>query len=122
MSNVGLKGFPNFMINSEKGFFLISGMSFPEDAIEAYKSLLDSLKEYCLKPQPLTTIEFELEYCNSSTIKVLMNLFIMLQDMIETNQVEVIVKWHCEEANEDDCELAEDLQELSDLPFHIIKS
>jgi len=116
------EGYPIIITDLEKGYFSVSGRSYPENPVAVYQHLIDSLNEYCLKPRPHTTVEFDLEYCNTSSIKIFMNLLMNLKNMVENKQVEVEVIWKCEKDDVDNCELGLELQKLSGLPFRISKS
>ena len=70
---------PYVKFDHETGSLFISGESFPENAGKFYEPILEWLKEY-LKPEYTTDISFDIEmiYFNSSTSKIYMMIFDMM--------------------------------------------
>ena len=70
MADLNLEGSPKtptIEFNSGSGYLLIRGRSIPENSIEFYKGLIDSLEEYNNTPQSNTKVDIQLEYFNTSS-------------------------------------------------------
>ncbi|SDG78342.1 DUF1987 domain-containing protein [Roseospirillum parvum] len=83
--------------------FLIKGESYPEDVDSFYGEIIEALETH-LESQQGATIRLDLEliYFNSSTAKVLMELFEMMDAAAERGN-DVLVAWHYE-ADDDNME------------------
>lgn len=100
----------------------ISGESFPENTAKFYFPVLEWLKEYIEQLDSTTevTIEFNIIYFNSSTSKIFMTIFDMLEGAVE-NGKKVCVNWRCDVKNETAFECGEEFKEdLDMLPFNLI--
>lgn len=109
---------PKVSFHQPEGLLSITGRSLPENAERFYKPLLDWIQTYLpLAPQH-TVLSLELEYFNSSSVKQVLSILIMLEELIEKGR-EVEVVWLY---NEDD-ELMEmkgrELASIVELPFRL---
>ncbi len=108
----------NFDINS--GTLWIKGESFPENAAKFYTPILNWIKEYLKKSTSEMVFEFEIIYFNSSTSKIFMTLFDLLDDEVQDGK-KVVVNWRCDKENETAIECGEEFKEdLELLPFNIL--
>lgn len=100
---------------------IMKGESFPENSAKFYAPTLEWLKEYVagLGDEKMT-LQFEIVYFNSSTSKVFMTIFDMLQAEVEKGK-NISVKWLCNAENETAIECGEEFKEdLDKLPFDIV--
>lgn len=96
---------------------VIKGESYPENVSKFYGPVFDALQTYLnsLKGEAVT-VDVELIYFNSSSVKAIMNLFDMLENAAKSGNP-ITVNWHYHE--EDDTilefgeEFAEDLQHVT---------
>ena len=75
MEKIAIEGSPKtptINFDTDKGFLEIKGRSIPENSIEFYKPLVDSLEKYAGKPQPVTNVNIQLEYFNTSSSKCIL--------------------------------------------------
>ena len=107
---------PGIKFDYQNHTFEIIGEAYPENSDEFFRPIMDSLQEYvCKGSSELVTFVFKLIYFNSSSARVLMKLFELLDEMAETRKVEI--EWHYHE--EDDTmeefgeEFAEDMENAS---------
>lgn len=100
---------------------VIKGESFPENSAKFYAPVLEWLKEYLSTPgTENVTMQFEIIYFNSSTSKVFMTIFDMLQAEAEKGR-QLSVLWLCDAENETAIECGEEFKEdLESLPFEIV--
>ncbi|MBI2269696.1 MAG: DUF1987 domain-containing protein [Bacteroidetes bacterium] len=123
MEKISIEGSPktptiNFDV--EKGFLEIKGRSIPENSIEFYKPLVDSLEKYAGKPQSATSVIIQLEYFNTSSSKCILDVFKKLE-AIHKGGSSVTINWHYEEDDEDMLEAGEDYQAIINVPFKMIQ-
>jgi hypothetical protein len=83
---------PYVCLDSENEMFKISERSLPENAIDFFKPIINWFAEYSKQPNNQTTINFELEYFNTSSAKQIAKILLIIQEMAKTN--EVLIKWH----------------------------
>lgn len=122
MDNLNIKATkssPEICLNADDGILKFIGKSRPEDAMLFYGPVIEWIKEYVSKPQPQTTIVFNLEYFNSSTTKIFKTILENLKK-IEMSDKELICEWYYQHEDEDMLEVGEELASLYHLPFSFI--
>jgi hemerythrin-like metal-binding protein len=113
MENIYIKAeerLPEVSFDFSKNLFSLSGESYPEDFHSFYSPLLAALRKH-LKSQGGAEIVFDfwLVYFNSSSSKVLTQLFDLLDQTAKQNQV--TINWHHDEDDETIEELGEEFGE-----------
>jgi hypothetical protein len=114
---------PEIDFNFDANVFTIRGESYPEDVTAFYGEIIDNLESH-LEGLEGGTVEFnfELIYFNSSTAKVLMGLFDILEETAE-GAVDVVVNWYYDEEDDTMEELGEEFAEdLEHATFNMKKS
>jgi hypothetical protein len=112
---------PQISFNPSEGVFLLEGESYPEDTRKFYDEPLSKVHGFLggRFEQPCT-FAFKLKYFNSSSAKVLMDLFIAIEESAVSGNV-VSVEWHCAEDDDNMQELGEEFsEELSQAKFSLI--
>ncbi|GBF34721.1 Fe-S oxidoreductase [Desulfocucumis palustris] len=115
------KSSPYIFFNPEERLLKIYGESFPENAAKFYAPVLDWVKDYLeqLDGQEVN-VEMEIIYFNSSTSKVFMNFFQMLDDAAAEGN-KITINWRCHEENEAAIECGEEfMEDLENVPFNIM--
>ncbi len=111
---------PYILIDEEKGYLRFEGESFHENVIEFYKDISVWLDEYLETDFKTLTFDCELQYFNSSTAKLLLNI-LMKMDEYATGGRTIIANWITTEDNDIIVECGEDFQEeMSNLTFNMI--
>ncbi|MCB0430090.1 MAG: DUF1987 domain-containing protein [Flavobacteriales bacterium] len=110
---------PTVLFNAQAGILEISGRSIPEAAHEFFAPLVKWLKEYATSPADTTTLNLRLEYINSNSFKMILDIFRPLEDLYKDGK-NVVVKWYYEEDDEAMLEAAEDYKDVLTLPFKVI--
>ena len=110
---------PTVLFDSENGVMELKGRSIPENSIEFYKPIVESLDDYAKGPKDKTKVEIQLEYFNTSSSKCILDLFKKLE-AIHKGGNEVAINWYYEEDDEDMLEAGEDYDAIIDLPFKLI--
>lgn len=100
---------------------VIKGESFPENSAKFYAPVMAWLKEYLtILGNNKMIMEFEIVYFNSSTSKVFMTIFDLLQAEVDKGK-EISVIWKCDAENETAIECGEEFKEdLESLSFDIV--
>jgi len=90
---------PHVFLDSTSQIFKIHGRSMPEDATKFYKRVVTWVRNYAKEPNPTTIFEIDLEYFNSSTVKQLLSILLILESMANEGK-EVKVIWYYEKEDE----------------------
>lgn len=111
---------PTVVIDIEKGFFEISGSSIPENPMDVFTPIFDHLNRYMEDPKPLTELHFRLDYFNTSTSKLMLDMIHKMETIKDQEGKDVKIKWFYREADDDMMEIGEDFANLCRLPIEII--
>ncbi len=102
--------------NPENPFMEISGRSLPEDVVAFYDPILEWLDEYAESPLEKTVLNIKLEYFNTASSKLLLDILLKLEDMSESGN-DVLVRWHFPDDDEDMEEAGEEYEDIVEVPF-----
>ena len=97
-------------INTDTGVFLFAGVSLPENTNTFFEPIILELQDYFENPKPQTTINFFVEYLNTSSALFLRKIVMMAEDHLEKTQVEV--NWSFEDDDEDIREFGVDFKSI----------
>ena len=103
---------PKIILDQGQSIFEISGRSLPEDSAEFYGPILAWLEEYHKAPNGETKFTFKLEYFNTASSKLILDILSKLEDIKDAK-----VLWFFHEDDEDMEEAGEEFSELVDVPF-----
>ena len=113
---------PEVRIDSQAGEVIFSGESYPENAINFYKPIMETLEGLCQSGTSLS-LRFELIYMNSSSLGMLRNMMSAI-DHYAQQGLSATVSWQAYEDDDGMIEMGEDLQELYpaiQFKLHIVK-
>ena len=119
LSIEGTSKTPTIISDSDEGLLEIKGRSNPENSVEFYKPLMDWVDEYVQAPGPKTTVNIKLEHFNTSSSKMILDIFKRLEAVLEAKQ-EIVVNWYYEDDDEELLEAGETYESMSELPFLMI--
>lgn len=108
----GTEDTPKIMLDKGNGIFEISGRSLPEDSAEFYQPVLDWLDEYKEQSNDNTEFVVKLEYFNTASSKLILDVLSQLEDIDNASVV-----WYYHEDDEDMQEAGEEFSELVEVPF-----
>ncbi|MDM8525188.1 DUF1987 domain-containing protein [Desulfococcaceae bacterium HSG8] len=114
---------PGISFDCKKNILEIIGESYPENIAEFYAPVFDWLEEYLgqLKDKQDVIINMELVYFNSSSSKVLLDFFDLMEDAVG-NGKNIKVNWIYEEEDEDTLEFGKEFQEdFEELNINLVK-
>lgn len=111
---------PSILFDKTIGLIEIKGKSLPEDAIVFYQKLHESVKQYVNSPLQKTTVNFKLEYLNSSSAKKILEIITLLEPLPHKGYV-VNLNWYYKEEDDDMLEEGEEFSRMTDLHVNIEK-
>ncbi len=109
---------PNVILDAESNIIEFSGRSLPEDVVTFYAPVIQWIEEYTKSPNSKTEVIFRLEYFNTASSKILLDILLKFED-IHNNGNEVVVQWYFQEDDEDMEEAGEEYSEIVDIPFEM---
>jgi len=119
MKNLHIKGDyknPTIRFTFDKGLLEILGRSWPEHSSNTYIPAFEWIDEYAKNPQPITLVKVQLEYFNTSSSKMLLELFKRLEK-INNKGTSINVEWYYEIDDLDLKEEGENFAEMVNLPI-----
>ncbi len=109
---------PNVILDAESNIIEFSGRSLPEDVVTFYAPVIQWIEEYAKSPNPKTDVIFRLEYFNTASSKILLDILLKFEDILNAGS-EVVVQWYFQEDDEDMEEAGEEYSEIVDIPFEM---
>ncbi len=104
----------------DSGVFEFSGRSLPENSKSIYEPAIEWLNNYKNKPSDSTVLNFKLEYFNTSSSKMLYEIFKIFEE-IKRNNFKTTINWYHEKDDEDFMEEANFLISNLDLDLTFIE-
>jgi hypothetical protein len=108
----GAEDTPKIILDKKNGIFEISGRSLPEDSAEFYRPVLEWIEAYQAAPNASTEFVFKLEYFNTASSKLILDVLSALEDI---KGIKIV--WCFHEDDEDMEEAGEEFSELVEIPF-----
>ncbi len=109
---------PEVKIDPKKGIFEFSGRSLPEDVLSFYAPVLQLIEDYIQKPAKNSEVLFRLDYFNTASSKVILDILIYFEHISKEGH-NVEIKWFYHQDDEDMAEAGEEYSEIVDLPFEM---
>lgn len=110
---------PEVIFNPE-GTLKIKGRSIHENIMEFFNPVKKWLDEYVMAPADLTCVDINLEYFNSATAKMLINIFQKIAE-VQFRHKKFLINWYYEDGDEDVLEKGEYFSSVLKIPFNYIK-
>ena len=107
---------PGVLLDPVDKLFEISGKSLPEDELEFYQPVLDWLRAYRKEPVANTAFNVRLIYFNTASSKMIMDIFLIFEDMVEEGH-NVVIRWHSHQGDEDMQEAGKEFDDMIAVPF-----
>ena len=112
----GTSSTPNIILDKNSGKFEMKGKSFPEESRIFYEPVFEWLNQYEKEPNDETLFEFKMEYFNSSSSLIILEILNVL-DSIYKKEKKVTVLWNYLEIDEDMLDAGEEYSDLVSIPF-----
>lgn len=103
------------------GEILLQGRFLPEHAKEFFKPIWAWVDEYLESPPVNTNLSLKVEYLNSTSQKVLLDLFERFEQANRDGLTTPKINWHYEEEDEQMFDTGKEYEQIIDLPFEIIE-
>ncbi|MEQ8323515.1 MAG: DUF1987 domain-containing protein [Vicingaceae bacterium] len=107
---------PGIKLDAGKQIFEFVGKSLPEDVATFYNPILDWLNEYSNHLNAKTEVVFRLDYFNTASSKMILDVLLKLEEYQESGK-KVVVKWFFAEDDEDMEDAGAEYAEIVDIPF-----
>lgn len=91
---------PEIILDKDLNIIRFFGKSLPEDVRYFYKPVLKWIDNYIKDPNDKTILEFNLEYYNSASAKIIADIFDKF-DVLSLKNDSVTVKWYYQSFDED---------------------
>jgi len=112
----GTEDTPRVLLDPGKNIFEISGRSLPEDCAQFYGPILKWLDAYIGTPNTNTIFEVKLEYFNTASSKMILDVLSRMEKLKESGK-QVTIQWYSHDDDEDMQEAGEEFAELVEVPF-----
>lgn len=114
----GTRDTPEILLDQENNQFEITGNSLPEDTTKFYAPIFDWIERYIQNPNKSTHFICNFEYFNSSSAKVIYQIFIELEKIIKTGN-EIKISWFFVPGDKLIEEKGLEYQSIIDIPFEM---
>ena len=102
---------PHVVLNPTTNEFILKGNSRPENPLAFFKPIFNWFENYLNVSENKLTLSIALDYFNTSTSKILLDLFEFFENFNE-KETKVHVIWHYQSDDEDMKEAGEELFDL----------
>ena len=107
---------PGVILDPANNKFEMNGKSLPEDVASFYDPILAWIEEYGSNPNDETLFEMKMNYFNTASSKMLLDILFALEELAEDGN-NVKIHWHYKENDEDMKEAGEEYEEIVEVPF-----
>ena len=114
----GTRDTPEIIFDQKNSQFEITGNSLPEDATKFFFPIFDWIEKYIQSPNKTTHLICNLEYFNSSSAKMLYQIFIELEKIKDSGN-EIKISWYFEPGDKLIEEKGLEYQSLFEIPFEL---
>jgi hypothetical protein len=111
---------PSVEFDPEYGVFEIRGKSIPENSIGFYTPLLEFIDGYSSEPADRTVLNVKFEFFNTSSSNRIHAMFKKFEKLYQGNS-DVLIRWFCENGDENMLDAGEDFRAILKVPFEIIE-
>ncbi len=107
---------PNVILDAENNIIEFSGRSLPEDVATFYAPILQWIDEYAKAPNEKTNVVIKLEYFNTASSKMLLDMLLKFEDIYKEGH-DLVVSWYYMEDDEDMEEACDEYADIVEIPF-----
>lgn len=111
---------PHVNFDPESGRFLIHGYSLPENSMRFYEPIIRWLNRYIQSPNKKTEFDFRLIILNTSSSKMFIDMFRIINQLVESKTSDVSVVWYYENDDEDMYDVAMQYKDFCKAKFELI--
>lgn len=103
------------------GKLTIEGKSFPEDPVVFYEPIIKWIKDLKETSPGSILMTVKLEYFNTSTSKLILYIFRLLESFHVEKKSDVKIIWYYYKYDEEMIESGMDYQSIVDVPFELVE-
>jgi len=107
---------PNVILDAQNNIIEFSGRSLPEDVATFYAPIIEWIVQYAKNPNPKTNVVFKLEYFNTASSKMILDIFLKFEE-IHKDGHDVTISWYYQEDDEDMEEACDEYADIVEIPF-----
>jgi hypothetical protein len=111
---------PAINFDPDQGKFDIRGKSIPENSFGFYAPVLEYLEQYSESPASRTVLNVRFEFFNTSSSNRIHAIFKKFEKVYMDNR-EVLIRWFCENGDENMLDAGEDFKAILHVPFEIVE-
>jgi hypothetical protein len=108
---------PQIELDPDEKVFSLTGNSRPENPMQFYKPMFEWLNAFFEETSEKMIFEVKMDYFNTSTSKILLDLFELFEKFAESKDIHVI--WYYQSDDEEMQEAGEELLDLVELSHEI---
>jgi SiaC family regulatory phosphoprotein len=113
------EGTPKIILDKDHNIFEITGNSLPENILGFYAPVFNWIEEYVKQPNQITKFVVKLNYFNSSSSKIILDLIITLSSLV-LRGYKVEVEWFYMDMDEDNLQTGKEFEGFAKIPFKFI--
>jgi hypothetical protein len=110
---------PEVILDRDKGMFVISGKSFPDDPFSTYQPVFEWLEKYFESPNDETVFELKLVYVNTASSKQITDILLILKENMKKSNI--TIKWYYDRMDDDMLFEGETLQTTLKISMELIE-
>jgi len=108
------------LFDKENNLFEIKGNSLPENTNKFFEPIFDWIEHYLQDPNTDTNLKCDLEYFNSSSAKMIYQIFIEFEKILEHGN-DVSISWYFESGDALIEEKGMEYKTILNIPFNLIE-
>ena len=108
---------PKVICEPYSGVISMQGRFSLENPGKFFEPILNWVEEYGKNPRPETTFRMQMEYFNSSSSKLMMKAFRILEKIHKENKSKVTIEWYYDEMDGSMQEAGEDFDSMLEISF-----
>lgn len=111
---------PSVNFDPERGHFEIKGKSIPENSTSFYGPIFTFLDGYSTCPAERTVLNVKFDFFNTSSTNRIHSIFKRFEK-IYLGDKDVLIRWFCENGDENMHDAGKDFKAMLQVPFEIVK-
>ena len=111
---------PSVSFDPELGLFEMRGKSIPENSNSFYGPLIQYVEKYAGNPAARTFLSVRFEFFNTSSSNRIHALFKRFERIFLADS-DVLIRWYCENCDENMRDAGRDFKAILQVPFEIIE-
>ena len=109
---------PQINFDAEAGLLEVEGRLIPEDPEIFFVPIVSWIDNFIPEKNLQTVIRFQLSYYNTSSAKIILNVFKKFDELFKAGS-DIKIIWEYEEGDEDAMQDGEDYKRFLQIPFEI---